>query len=351
MYFPREGRAGAALETRPVSNAWLASQVFFSRLSGIGLIVKSPAEDYPLNHKRKLSGVLLSPERFIMNIISSIRHATTKNGRRCFRVTNAVIVALSMLVLTVSCGTSGSGDNKNHTVSAANSSEPSSPAYDNQLTMTTDAYGLQTPNYFYSTDNQAFWSIQADIAKSVHDPDFRCIIRIDIWKSAGMPALNKTYSLSPDPGYETFPGRLYVFNGHQSVMKKVEQGILAFAPANSASAIEGTFDVVMTDYDSRLLPVPQYHLAGAFRFRMNTYGPAAPPPNEVFPALGKDVYDQSCAACHGLGEYDVLMESASDLSMRGGELPVVYDPAAAHHQSISIDENALQALRIFVNVW
>jgi hypothetical protein len=223
----------------------------------------------------------------------------------------------------------------------------------NYLTVTHDEYGLLTPNFFYSTDNVVFWSIQADVAKDVFDDFFKCIIRIDIPKTAngGMPAIiGKTFSIEDGSQYEKFPGEFFVFDGHESVYKKVEQGTISFMPASAAScSVTGTFDVIMTDYDSMLIPQPKYRLAGAFSFIMDTYGPANPLPAEVYPALGQETYDQHCASCHPLGKYNSTMTIASDLSMRGGELPITYDAAASYHQSIPLTEQSTEVLRIFLN--
>jgi hypothetical protein len=274
----------------------------------------------------------------------------TSETRRRIRSIGASLAVIGMLFLTASCGSNGPGGNSDPAASAASSTGPSTPALGNHVTITADDYGLQTPNFYYSTDNDVFWSIQADIADDVHDIDFRCVIRIDIVKSGGsLPALSKTYALSPDPLHETFPGTLYVFNGHKSVMMKAEQGTISFASTNSESDIEGAFDVVITDYASPLIPAPQYRLAGTFGFSMGTYGPADPRPAEVFPSEGKAAYDRSCAACHALGKYDLTGESASDLSMRGGELPAVFPGSVTEHQELAVDPASMQALRIFLN--
>jgi hypothetical protein len=147
------------------------------------------------------------------------------------------------------------------------------------FTVTTDEYGLLKPDFFYSTNNDAFWSIQANRAKGIYDPDFQCVMRIDIPKSASgdLPELNKTFSLEDNPQYEKFPGSFLVFNGRQSVNKKVEQGTVSFTPDSTASGfVSGVFDVVLTDYDSSEVPAPRYHLQGNFHFKMGTYGPAGP---------------------------------------------------------------------------
>lgn len=224
----------------------------------------------------------------------------------------------------------------------------------NYLKISVDEYGLLTPNYYYSTNNDAFWSIQANVANGLRDENYRCIIRIDIPKpfTGAMAELGKTFSLGGDPHYDKFPGAFFVFNGHESVYKKVELGTISFtSDSNMSGSVAGAFDLSITDYDSRLFPKPRYRIAGVFGFAMATYGPANPLPAEVYPAQGKNVYDSQCSSCHGLGKYDPKLEHSSDLAMRGGELPIVYDAIAAPHQSISLNGNDMQSLRIFVNAW
>ena len=93
--------------------------------------------------------------------------------------------------------------------------------------------GLFKPNYYYSTNNNAYWSIQADVAENVWDPTFKTVIRIDIPKSDNgvMPSIGgKTFSIEDNPQYEKFPGTFLVFNGEKSTLKKVSQGTITFSP-------------------------------------------------------------------------------------------------------------------------
>ncbi|MDH4163681.1 MAG: cytochrome c [Nitrospirota bacterium] len=255
---------------------------------------------------------------------------------------------LTILILLAACGRSAETD-------GTSAVDAPAVASSNYLKVTHDDYGLLTPNFYYSTDNAVFWSIQASVADSVYDQDYRCIIRIDVPKTQdGMPQLaGKTFVLGEDSGYETFPGVFSVFNGQVSVYKKVEQGTISFASGPDTSypvAVE--FDVTMTDYDSPLNPKPHYRIAGEFSIALGSFGPAEPMPAEVYPARGKETYDGSCASCHALGTYDVAAESGPDLALRGGELPMVYDAAEAHHRAVRIiDKESMAALRIFVNAW
>jgi hypothetical protein len=251
----------------------------------------------------------------------------------------------------------GCGRNGKDTVAGQggqNAVHAQSETHTNHLTVTTDEYGLQKPDFYYTTDNASFWTIQADIARDLWDNDFACVIRIDISKMGGsMPALNKIFALEEaHPQHEKFPGTFFVFNGQKSVQKKVEQGIISFTPDSTEYGdINGTFDVIMTDYDSTILPPPQYRLSGSFSFRMGTSGPANPRPDEVYPMTGKESYDRFCSSCHSLGDFDMIGESASDLSMRGGELPLIFPGAVPKHQEIPLGSPELQSLRIFLNAW
>lgn len=257
-------------------------------------------------------------------------------------------LALAILFLTAACGQSTDTDK------TASLNAPAAASSSNYLKITRDEYGLLTPNFYYSSDNAYFWSIQASVADSVNDPNYRCIIRIDIPKTENrvIQLAGKTYSLGDDTRNEKFPGEFYVFNGHASAHKKIEQGTISFSTASDLSlAVTGTFDVVVADHDSQLAQKPRYRIAGEFAVAVGSSGPANPLPAEIYPTLGKDAYDGSCASCHALGEYDSSAESAPEMAMRGGELPTVYDAAAAHHQAIALDDGAMTALRVFVNAW
>lgn len=253
---------------------------------------------------------------------------------------------ISVLLLTLaSCGgNTDQGSVISNDQQAMNASQQS-----NAFTIIRDDYKLQKPNFYYSSDNPAYWSIQADIAENVHDEQFKSVIRIDIPKINGiLPDLNKTFSIGESAAYETFPGFFYVFNGQKSVHKKVERGIISFA-FNSSGTVSGEYDVILTDYDSEIIPAPQYNIAGSFKFDVGTYGPATPLPDEVVPTLGRNSYDDFCAACHRLGEYDSVGSNVPDLSLRGGELPMVFPGALSQHSSFQLDDETIHALRIFLN--
>jgi hypothetical protein len=200
----------------------------------------------------------------------------------------SVLVAILSLGSMTACGSGGGGgagaavpsSTTNTTSVTPNVDQQQAPA--NCLTVTDDEYGLLKPNFFYSTNNDAFWSIQADIGENVWDLNFRTVIRIDIQKSGAnsLPSIGgKTFSIEDQTQYEKFPGAFLVLNGEKSVLKKVEQGTISFTPDSTLSGdVNGTFDVILTDYDSTTLPAPQYHLKGTFSFKIGTFGPASSVP-------------------------------------------------------------------------
>jgi len=192
----------------------------------------------------------------------------------------AAILAFSGLSLT-GCGGGGGGGGDGAGSSVNTTATQTSVAAGqvfktNYLTVTSEDYGLMQPTFYYSTVNQYFWSIQANVASKVTDAESVTVIRIDIPRTNdGWPLLNRTFSIEVNPQYVTFPGKFLVFNGLKSTSNKVESGIISFAPDSvTAEYVSGSFDVVMTDYDSGKLPAPKYSIKGIFSFRMGEYGPA-----------------------------------------------------------------------------
>ena len=183
----------------------------------------------------------------------------------------AAILTFSELSLS-GCG-SGGGGGAPAEVPVTSQFGSEQTAKTGYLKVTSDDYNLATPTFYYSTVNESFWSIQANIARYVQDIDTRCVIRIDVPKINGdWPLLNKEYSIEDNPNYEKFPGIILVFNGSPSTMNKVEHGIISFAPDSvTAKHVSGFFEVTVTDYGSDTLPVPRHHLKGNFNFKMGEY--------------------------------------------------------------------------------
>lgn len=205
-------------------------------------------------------------------------HAQPHHISHGIRLQHMLLTAVLVAVLTA-CGGASSMETDPSTAEVE-VSDIQKQVYANHFIVTYDEYGLLTPNFYYSTDNAVFWSIQAAVANDLYDPDFKCTMRIDILKDNGvMPAINKTFSIEDNPQYEKFPGKFYVFNGQVSTDKKVEQGIISFTPDSTTSGeVKGSFDVILTDYDSTTVPAPQYNLNGNFSFKMGTYGSASAAP-------------------------------------------------------------------------
>lgn len=189
------------------------------------------------------------------------------------------ILSLATLLLP-GCGGGGehSAPTAVNTSVGGGSSTASAPARNaaDYFAMTIDEYGIIKPNFYYSTNNDLFWSIQANVATSVTDPNTVTVYRIDIAKGGAFPALNQAFSIEAGTALPQFPGQFLVFDGAKSVTKKVEQGTITFTPGSSAdSMVSGSFDVVLTDYDSATVPSPRYRLQGAFSFVIGTYNTAS----------------------------------------------------------------------------
>lgn len=215
--------------------------------------------------KKKLGEVLIEE-----------KYAKPDQIRHGIRLQN-MLMGAALAALLAACGSVDSNvETQSDTVETTVTSAPKESTQTNFFAITIDEYGLLAPTFYYSTNNGSFWSIQADIANDIYDPDFKCVIRIDILKENGaMPAINKTFSIEDNGQYEKFPGTFFVFNGQESTNRKVEQGTISFTSDSTASGnVTGSFDVILTDYDSTTVPAPQYNIKGDFSFKMGTYGPA-----------------------------------------------------------------------------
>ena len=201
-----------------------------------------------------------------------------------------MLMTAALVALLAACGSGGGGSQASSSSATSSASTGTSAAvtasnvdqnlaHTNYLTVTYDEYGLIQPNYYYSTNNNAYWSIQSNVAENVWDTNFKTVIRIDIPKSDSgiMPSIGgKTFAIEDNPQYEKFPGTFFVFNGERSTLKKVSQGTISFSPDSAATEAAGDFDVMLIDNDSTLVPPPQYHLKGIFNFKMGTGNQASP---------------------------------------------------------------------------
>lgn len=195
-------------------------------------------------------------------------------------ITAALTAIISLFGLSISgCGSGGGVEYTNQTqdnsAAIVTANQPDKTSY---LTATSDDYALVQPTFYYSTLNESFWSIQANVAATVFDINSKSVVRIDIpITAAGLPSLNKTFSIASDTKHETFPGNFFVINGKESTRNMVESGLISFSPdAVATKRVSGSYDVIMTDYDSGISPPPRHRIKGVFSFRMGEYGPAAP---------------------------------------------------------------------------
>ena len=204
--------------------------------------------------------------------------------RKRIKLQHMLVVALLFAVLSLAtltgCGAgsgqkgAATGESTAATVTASNSGMTEQSTI-NSFTASYDEYGLIKPNFFYSIYTDSFWSIQADVAENVWDPNTKTVVRIDIQKPAGSDMLSvggKTFAIEDNAPYEKFPGSFLVFNGQQSTLRRVEAGTISFSPGSILSGyVNGSYDVLLTDYDSAIFPTPHYRLMGTFSFKAGTY--------------------------------------------------------------------------------
>ncbi len=217
-----------------------------------------------------------SSRKYLGEVLIEEGYAQPQHVKRGLRLQQMLLTAVLVSLLSACGGEVDTAATSNPTTTEAATSGSS-----NYFEIISNDYTVLKPNFYYSTNNEGFWSIQAAVARDVWDEEYKCVVRIDVNKSASgeMPAINKTFSVENNPLYEQFPGEFLVLNGERSVNKKVEKGILTFTPDSTASGfVRASFEVTVTDYDSTIVPPPQYHLTGSFRFQMGTYGPASPLP-------------------------------------------------------------------------
>ena len=207
-------------------------------------------------------------------------YAKPQHIKHGMRLQQMLLTAV-LVGLLAACGGGGSAESGAATASASTATSVTTtqtttsqnPAHASYLSVTYDEYGLVQPNFYHSTNNAEFWSIQANVAVNEWDPEFKTVIRIDIPKTeaGAMPSIGgKIYAIEEGTSYEQFPGVFLVFNGQKSTLKKVGQGTISFAPNSTENEATGDFDVILTDNDSSLVPPPQYHLKGVFHYVLGT---------------------------------------------------------------------------------
>ncbi len=265
--------------SKPASNPLRLGEILISS----GYITRQQLDAALLKQTRsgKKLGEVLVEEGYVKP-----QHITHAIRVQHMLMTSVLVAVLSLGTLTA-CGSGGgqtgavaTGESTTAAaaaVSPSNAGEAAQNTTDN-FTVSYDEYGLLKANFFYSTCNDSFWSIQADIAENVWDPNFKTVLRIDIQKPAAgdMPVVGgKTFAIEDNAQYEKFPGSFLVFNGQQSTLRKVESGTISFSQDSTLSGdVSGSYDVMLTDYDSTISPTPHYHLMGTFSFKVGTYNSA-----------------------------------------------------------------------------
>jgi hypothetical protein len=133
--------------------------------------------------------------------------------------------------------------------------------YDGDYFKVKSTYPFKEINYLYCTDNDKFWSIQANNGTSLTDFTMRTIVRIDI-PYDGFPdlELNQTFSINDNATFPKFKGEIMIFNGELSTSNKVVSGIITFTPDSiKTKYVKGNFDVVLIDGG-------QWNVSGEFCF-------------------------------------------------------------------------------------
>lgn len=74
--------------------------------------------------------------------------------------------AICVLIVLTACGAGGSRADAMYAMATLSGDERAATATNNRLMIMIDEYGLQTPNFYYTTDNEMFWSIQNDVSDS-----------------------------------------------------------------------------------------------------------------------------------------------------------------------------------------
>lgn len=248
--------------------------------------------------------------------------------------------ALSLVLIVAACGGGGGSAPAALNTEAQEQSGTS-------FTITSDDYGVQKPTYLAATKGGNGLILRAAIATSMTDPDFRTVARIDIANPAQVIA-GVSYSFGADAGVPTFPGTLYVFNGHPSTMLKTTGGTIAFTTYGTlpGEPVRGSFRATIRDENTA--SGGSYTIAASFSYRTGCYGPILPAPVPV-PAEASSIYSSRCASCHTLGGLDATPGTAPELALKGGELQTLFSSGTPGHQGITLAAEELSWLKILLN--
>lgn len=253
----------------------------------------------------------------------------------------AKVVALTLAVLFAGCGGGGGS------APAALDTTPAEPK--SSFTITSDSYGVQNPTYLAATRGAAGLILRAAIASAMTDPQFRTVARVDIANPDAVAA-GTVYSLGGESGIPSFPGTLYLFNGHPSTLLQTAGGTIAFTSygTNAGDRVAGSFHAVIVDGNDDATPKRSYSIAASFSFRTGDCGPIVPGRLPV-PPEAPPAYGSRCAACHTLGSLDAVPGPAPELALKGGELGSRFPIGSPGHQGVTLTSAELSALKVLLN--
>ncbi|HTY20427.1 MAG TPA: hypothetical protein VMC44_02205, partial [Geobacteraceae bacterium] len=229
-----------------------------------------------------------------------------------------LISAINAIMLLGGCGGGdgggvGSAGKENQSYEALTSSE--STAF-NSYSLSADNYGLQNATFLSATNSNGLFVMRAAIAKSMADPDFRTVFRIDVLK----PQLINGHSPYAIGGADS-PVEVLFFNGHKSTLLNTVSGSIYFSSfgVKSGDVVAGNFNAVVED-DNFDIPRPTYSIRVNFSFVVNSSAAVVPTQNPV-PPEATAYYDAKCGSCHSLGSHDTAnSDGAPDLAQKGCEI-------------------------------
>lgn len=271
---------------------------------------------------------------------------------RAYLIRLLIPCALSVATLLIAaCGGGGGSTSAGGVTTTAAPPATALPVeYKNSFDLTNDTYGTQKATYLSATSSDGAYVLRTAIASSMTDPGFKSIFRIDIKQPAAITE-NAAYAVGGETSsLPTFPGDIYIFNGHPSTMIKVVSGAITFTSLGRGSdnIITGNFNVQAEDQNPAISPRTTYMFAATFSFALDSYGAIIPTPLPV-PASGAALYDSRCASCHMLGDYDQTSNGAPDLSLKGGITGLLFTAGITGHQGVLLSAPELKDLRIFLN--
>lgn len=251
--------------------------------------------------------------------------------------------ALSLAAVIAGCGGGGG--------SAPAALDRAAPAEEaRSFTITSDSYGVQNPTYLAATRGAAGLILRAAIASALTDPEFKTVARVDIGNPDAVAA-GTVYSLGGgESTLPSFPGTLYLFNGHPSTLLQTTGGTIAFTSYGTAPGdqVTGSFHAVILDGNDDATPKRSHTIAASFSFKSGDYGPIVPAPVPV-PLEAPSLYSSRCAACHTLGDLDAGAGAAPELALKGGELDSRFSIGSPGHQGVILTAGELSALKVLLN--